>query len=873
MKFGIKVKLIFIFIFIKIIPLIILLYISIFGITQLGLIFKEEATLTLKNSNELVKKTANVAIEDSIEALDKKSQESIEILTKHIASNVANFLYQRDKDILFLSNLNNLDQDILNNFYNSNTKNIIIPKQFKYDDQKGWIPKDKKIIQNKINKAHLKENQKYFNANNPKDFKTKALKIYKEISYFDLKGKEQLKVSSINNKLLDISKKQNTYIKAESYFKKIQKLKKGEIYVSNVIGEYVKSNIIGDFTKQKAKELDIKFNPQEHGYAGIENPVGKKFDGIIRFITPKYKNNKKIGYISLALDHRHIMEFTDYVVPTKEATLNYSDASHGNYAFMWDNKGRNISHPRDYFIVGYDKNTGKRVIPWLSLDLAQKLKNSNKSWESFLDNYPTFEKQSLKKKPNILQLKNQGNIALDCRYLNFAPQCNGWMQITKNGGYGSFVIFWSNVWKLNSVATIPYYTGDYKKSKRGFGFVTIGANLKEFHEPTNKTQKNIDKIVNKNLEKIKNISKKSESEIENYVKKIVHNLTSSTILMIIIVILIAIWIAKSITSSINKLIEGTEQFKQNNFDYKIKVNSKDEIGILANSFNTMANSIKELFKKQEKLNIELKKSQNKLKLLNENLEDKVKMELRKNKKIQDKLYQSEKLASMGEMIGNIAHQWRQPLSVISTSATGMKIKKEYSILEDDELYDICDIIDKNAQYLSQTIDDFRNFIKNDKNKVKFSIKYNLESFINIVDATLKTEHIQLISDLEDVELFSYPNELIQCYMNIFNNSKDALKTTTNKYIFINSKIENDNIIISFKDNANGIKEKIKEKIFEPYFTTKHQSQGTGLGLSMTYSIIVDRMKGSIEAHNTEYTYKDETFKGLEIIITLAIKPT
>ena len=231
------------------------------------------------------------------------------------------------------------------------------------------------------------------------------------------------------------------------------------------------------------------------------------------------------------------------------------------------------------------------------------------------------------------------------------------------------------------------------------------------------------------------------------------------------------------------------------------------------------------------------------------------------------------MASMGEMIGNIAHQWRQPLSVISTSATGMKIKKEYSILEDDELYDICDIIDKNAQYLSQTIDDFRNFIKNDKNKVKFSIKYNLESFINIVDATLKTEHIQLISDLEDVELFSYPNELIQCYMNIFNNSKDALKTTTNKYIFINSKIENDNIIISFKDNANGIKEKIKEKIFEPYFTTKPQSQGTGLGLSMTYSIIVDRMKGSIEAHNTEYTYKDETFKGLEIIITLAIKPT
>jgi len=868
---GIKAKLIFLFILIKVIPLIILLYISILGISQLGFIFKEEASLTLKNSNEVVKKTANVAIQDSIEALDKKSQESIEVLTKHIANNVAQFLYQRDKDIIFLSKLDTLSTDLIQNFYNEKTKDVIIPSQFKYDNKKGWIPLEVKELKSDITKSNLKENEKYFNAYNSKSYKTKPLRIYKEIVYFDLNGKEKLKVSSINKNLLDISKKQNTYIKAEDYFKKIKSLKKGEIYVSNVIGEYVKSNLIGSFTKEKAQKLGIEFKPQDHGYAGIENPKGKKFDGIIRFVTPKYKNGNKIGYISMALDHRHIMEFTDYIIPTKEAILNYSDASSGNYAFMWDNKGRNISHPRDYFIFGYDKQTGQKVMPWLSLDLAQKLQQSNQNWEEFLATYPPLENQSLSKKPNHLQLKDEGNIGLDCRYLNFAPQCDGWMQVTQNGGYGSFVIFWSNVWKLNTVATIPYYTGEYGKSKRGFGFVTVGANLKEFHEATIKTQERVKVIVDENLKQIEKVSLKSENEIANYVDKIVDNLMLSTIIMIIIVILIAIWIAKYITSSIKKLLKGTEEFKNNNLDYKIEVTSNDEIGKLANSFNLMANSIKELFIKQEKLNDKLQKSQNELQVLNESLEEKVTQELERNKKIQDKLYQSEKLAAMGEMIGNIAHQWRQPLSIISVGATGMKIRKEHSILEDSQFYETCDLIDKNAQYLSQTIDDFRNFIKNDQSKVRFTIKQNLESFISIITATVKSKNIELITDIEDCELDSYPNELIQCYMNIFYNSKDALEVIkTQKYIFIESKIKENNVIITFKDNANGIDEKIQDKIFEPYFTTKHQSQGTGLGLSMSYSIIIDRMNGSIESKNTQYTYKNQQFKGLKTIITLPI---
>ncbi len=191
------------------------------------------------------------------------------------------------------------------------------------------------------------------------------------------------------------------------------------------------------------------------------------------------------------------MEFTDTFNPlSNHKELDISDASNGNYAFMWDYEGRNISHPRDYFIVGFDSRTGKRVPGWISKSLSEEFDNSyEKDLDKFLEKYPKFHEQSLSKKPNIKQLKEKGEIGLDCRYLNFAPQCKGWMELTQNGGYGSFIIFWSNVWKLTTAATIPYFSGQYKNSKRGFGFVTIGANVDEFHSAANKTKENIKDVI------------------------------------------------------------------------------------------------------------------------------------------------------------------------------------------------------------------------------------------------------------------------------------------------------------------------------------------------------------------------------------------
>ena len=245
-------------------------------------------------------------------------------------------------------------------------------------------------------------------------------------------------------------------------------------------------------------------------------------------------------------------------------------------------------------------------------------------------------------------------------------------------------------------------------------------------------------------------------------------------------------------------------------------------------------------------------------------------ELKKKDKL---IFEQSKLASMGEMIGNIAHQWRQPLSIISTSATGMQLQKKYGLLT-DELFDkTCTDINNNAQYLSRTIEDFKNFIRNDRIKVTFNLSENINSFLELVKGSIKNNNINLVLDLNDsIIIDAYPNELIQCLINIFNNAKDALKEKeiTDKFIFISTSIKNDNVFIKIKDNAGGILPKILPRIFEPYFTTKNKLKGTGLGLSITYSLIVDGMQGSVKANNISYVHHNKEYLGTELIVKLPI---
>ncbi len=342
------------------------------------------------------------------------------------------------------------------------------------------------------------------------------------------------------------------------------------------------------------------------------------------------------------------------------------------------------------------------------------------------------------------------------------------------------------------------------------------------------------------------------SVYENDFKDSSHSVLIYVSLIACIAILIAIILSylflERLLDPITKLSKFATSISLGDYSLRCKIDQNDEIGILAKEFNTMATKIED--------NIY-------------NLETKIDQEVEKNKVVNEQLYKSEKMAAMGEMIGNIAHQWRQPLSVISVSATGIQLHNELRTLTDEKINNACESINKNAQYLSQTIDDFRNFIKGDRVKVHFNLKEQIDSFLQLVEGTIKNNDIRMILNIDQsIMLNSYPNELNQCLINLFNNSKDSLNENEieDKIIFIDGFLDNDDVVINLKDNGGGIDESIIENIFEPYFTTKHKSQGTGLGLHMSYRIVVEGFDGTIEAKNSAYTYENKTMKGALLTI-------
>lgn len=234
------------------------------------------------------------------------------------------------------------------------------------------------------------------------------------------------------------------------------------------------------------------------------------------------------------------------------------------------------------------------------------------------------------------------------------------------------------------------------------------------------------------------------------------------------------------------------------------------------------------------------------------------------------IIQQSKMAAMGEILENIAHQWRQPLSTISTASTGVKVQRDFGNLTDEILIESMDMINNSAQHLSKTIDDFRGFFKPNQKKEYFEISNTFEKVQIIIGSKFKEENIKFVKDIENFQILNYNNALIQVFINIFNNSKDAFgeNDKKNKIIFIDVFNNEYNLIIQIKDTAGGIPSKIIDKIFEPYFTTKHQSHGTGIGLYMCDEIVRKHMQGKISVENKKFNYKKRTYTGAMFTITL-----
>ena len=272
------------------------------------------------------------------------------------------------------------------------------------------------------------------------------------------------------------------------------------------------------------------------------------------------------------------------------------------------------------------------------------------------------------------------------------------------------------------------------------------------------------------------------------------------------------------------------------------------------------------------LKIKVEEKTKKLNDLNKNLEIIVATKTKELIEKESILNHQSKMAAMGEMIENIAHQWRQPLSVISTAATGAKLNKDFGTLSDENFYETMDIINNTAQHLSNTINDFRNFFNNEKETTTFDINIPFEKVLYLMGSKLKNRNIIIVKNTQEIYISGFINEFIQVLLNIINNTLDAFEENNieNKFIFIDSYKENNLLILKIKDSAGGIKEDIIDRIFEPYFTTKHKSQGTGIGLYMSMEIIKKHMNGNITISNQEYTYNNINCKGAEFKIELPI---
>lgn len=230
------------------------------------------------------------------------------------------------------------------------------------------------------------------------------------------------------------------------------------------------------------------------------------------------------------------------------------------------------------------------------------------------------------------------------------------------------------------------------------------------------------------------------------------------------------------------------------------------------------------------------------------------------------LVQQSKMASMGEMIGSIAHQWRQPLAIVSGVLTNIEDAFIHNSLKKDYLDKQINVAEKNILFMSQTIDDFRNFFTPSKEKKKFSVTNSLINSLHIVNSQLQENLIEVSFNKKVLELplglqnnnfpdivLGYENEFSQVIVNIITNSKDEFSIKNIKYPRLNIEVYSieKEIIVDIEDNANGIDEKIIHKIFDPYFSTKKELNGTGIGLYMSKMIIEKSMEGSIEAMNTK----------------------
>ena len=815
-----RTKLISIFVAIKVLPLLFLALFAWTATSDLAQLITYRAVAMSDLMLETQRSAGATATEDAIEALDNSSREAIEALTTDIAHEVSAFLYDRDQDILSAAVMEPAETHY-RDFIDTHQRRMESHRPYQpTEDGQGWVEASPVAPNTDLVYAPLPDNALDFHYRAPSTGTTVRLQpLFLEITFVGRDGVEQIKqLSSTGGRVLaaelrDITRPENTFVRAERYWPDLQRLKPGDIYVSEVIGAQVTTDWIGPYTPEAARKKGKPFVPETSGYAGLENPVGKRFEGLVRWATPVVRDGEIIGYVTLALDHAHLMAFTDLIRPTATRRAPISDPASGNYAFMWDYKGRNISHARDYFIFGFNPDTGQPPAPWLDIELYEEWKKSGLDWHDFAPRISLYRDQRLTRDPHP-QSSASGSIALDCRYLNFVPQCRGWHDLTEHGGSGSFAVFYSGVSKLSAVATIPYYTGNYGNSLRGFGYVTIGANIDDFHRAATESGHRISAMIERSGQKTRTELDALVADIRNNLRQTTAGITISTVLMVVAVMLIAIWMASSLNRRLTKVIGGIHRFQVGELDYRLKVSGKDEIAQLNLAFNQMANTVQASI---ERLEIARHTAE-----------------------------QANRMKS--EFLANMSHELRTPLNGIIGLAELLSLE-----IENDDMREHAETIRDSGQHLMVVLNEVLDLAKIEANRVTLNIQtIDLKALLTAIAAlhrfNTSIKGVELVTELPDgpCEIETDPVRLRQVIDNLLSN---AVKFTQEGRITVGVREQKEQILISITDSGIGIPQEDQSRIFEPFyqaenFLTRHH-RGTGLGLSLARRM-VEMMGGRLD---------------------------